>query len=245
MAKVESMLFSVMRGSIAGTTYRMGRGGGIIATSKPFPTNPSSPGQVFLRGTLTGLSGQWLALSDAQRAAWNAFAAALPTFIDGRTAFIACLSKAFWAYFLPDVPAIKPGIDYSAPSIASGFAIGDFLVTPYATIGPPPKHGVKITYLMSDLEEGFLNVQWAGPFNKTRNFPKVHFKHGDGAAFKIDPNVIPGEPEIKTLIITNDDVPWLSGERYMFRITGVSGATDPSKKPHRPAPVFFQACNIG
>jgi len=61
-------------GSIGSITNSRGRSGQIIR-QRAMPTNPNTAAQAAARARLANMSAGWRGLTDAQRAAWNAFAA--------------------------------------------------------------------------------------------------------------------------------------------------------------------------
>lgn len=63
-----------IRGTIGGITYSENKGGTYAKLWAP-PVNPRSPNQQTERAYLSRMPGLWRALSDAQRAAWDTFAA--------------------------------------------------------------------------------------------------------------------------------------------------------------------------
>lgn len=80
MAKIKfGGLATDARGKIAGVVYSANQFGAYIR-HKVSPTQPRSARQTLVRDRLTGLSKAWASdLSDAARAAWNAFAKVNPT----------------------------------------------------------------------------------------------------------------------------------------------------------------------
>lgn len=67
-----------VRGSVGGTTFSRNRGGA-YARFRAAPTQPGTISQVFAKGIVTFLSGYWHGtLTQVQRDAWDAFAAANP-----------------------------------------------------------------------------------------------------------------------------------------------------------------------
>lgn len=60
-------------GSVGNQTFSRGRSGAIIR-QRSNPTQPRTAAQINARARLTSQSAAWRGLTDAQRAAWNAFA---------------------------------------------------------------------------------------------------------------------------------------------------------------------------
>lgn len=76
MAKINPIL-GPLSGSMGGLTYARNRGG-LYVKMKASPTNPNSARQQAVRGILSTASGLWQALTDAQRNAWDVYAASKP-----------------------------------------------------------------------------------------------------------------------------------------------------------------------
>lgn len=78
MALTKSTLLAEIRGSIAGSTFGRNRGG-IYIRSRSVPINPGSEFQAAVRASLGLLSARWRdTLTNAQRAAWDAYALNTP-----------------------------------------------------------------------------------------------------------------------------------------------------------------------
>jgi len=78
MALVKSTIFSEIRGSINGSVFARNRGGQ-YARSRGVPVQPGGQFQQAIRQAVATLSTRWRdTLTDAQRAAWDAYAEATP-----------------------------------------------------------------------------------------------------------------------------------------------------------------------
>ena len=64
-----------VRGTIGGITFSANKSG-TYAKSLVTPSNPGTPNQLVQRGIIATMGSKWRALSAAQQAAWDAFAAA-------------------------------------------------------------------------------------------------------------------------------------------------------------------------
>jgi len=73
----KSALVTQISGSVGGMTGSHNRGG-MYFRSRAIPTNPNTAAQITARANLSTLAGFWGALSDAQREAWNLYAANVP-----------------------------------------------------------------------------------------------------------------------------------------------------------------------
>lgn len=79
MARFLSPIFSGISGSIAGTTFQRGRGGGLIARGRPNPANPMTPAQVAQRAVMNQLSAAWSGITPAARQLWADYGAEVPS----------------------------------------------------------------------------------------------------------------------------------------------------------------------
>lgn len=76
--KFASPVYSKVSGSIAGITYSHNKGG-MYTRARATPTNPSSPQQLAIRNGLQLTANAWSAtLTQAQRDAWEVYAANVP-----------------------------------------------------------------------------------------------------------------------------------------------------------------------
>lgn len=98
--KFKSQVYTQVSGSVGGVTYSHGRSG-MYARGRGLPTNPNTAYQQAVRSNFALLMSAWLGtLSAAQRAAWEAYAAAVPyvnalgdpVTLTGPQMFVACNS---------------------------------------------------------------------------------------------------------------------------------------------------------
>jgi hypothetical protein len=68
--KVKSTIFSVMRGSLAGTTYTANTYANIVGRNRTIPVNPKTGPQTVARTAFAQASAAWNALTDAKRSSW-------------------------------------------------------------------------------------------------------------------------------------------------------------------------------
>lgn len=78
MARILSSPWSIVRGSIAGTTYLANRFHQIIARARTSPVNPSTPAQATIRSAFSGTETRWKALTAGDRSRWDDYAANTP-----------------------------------------------------------------------------------------------------------------------------------------------------------------------
>lgn len=74
MAKILSSPWSIIRGSIGGTTYFSGPHNAILARQRTSPVNPRTLYQQIIRGAMAAAQSIWQAGSAAERTAWNTYA---------------------------------------------------------------------------------------------------------------------------------------------------------------------------
>lgn len=76
--KFKSQVYTQASGSVGGVTYSR-NAGGLYTRSRAIPTNPNTPAQQQVKAILSDLAQAWSnILTAAQRAAWEAYAAAVP-----------------------------------------------------------------------------------------------------------------------------------------------------------------------
>lgn len=73
----KSTILASASGSVGGMTFSHNRGGA-YTRARAIPSNPSSVAQQSVRAIQTSLVAAWGALTNAQRVAWNEYAAANP-----------------------------------------------------------------------------------------------------------------------------------------------------------------------
>lgn len=88
MAKIISPVWSIIRGSIAGTTYLTTPSGMIIGRQRTRPVNPLTKNQEFARGALAQAVNDWGGLTQPERTAWDAYATGSGLFATGRQAMV-------------------------------------------------------------------------------------------------------------------------------------------------------------
>lgn len=107
-------------GALGATVFQRGRYGG-VARNRSVPVNPNTPRQVRARAAMSWCSDQWLQMSDAQRQAWNDYAAILAWLnrfgdtvnLPGKQHF---LRRATLQYSVQAILGLPINIDLSAPS---------------------------------------------------------------------------------------------------------------------------------
>jgi hypothetical protein len=170
MAKVVSPVWSSIRGSICGTTYLTTSAGQIIARQRTRPTQPVTNNRTAIKNAFTEAVADWALLSDADQAAWQAWAIA-HTGRSGRHEMIGGKSILRYCAELP-FP--------TGPVIVAGDKCPEFSTTPSMTLvaGPPALPGtgisVKITNTGAVAVYGVIEISqafgvsrhyWKGPWN--------------------------------------------------------------------------------
>lgn len=171
MAKVVSHLFASMRGSIGGITYLTTPAGAIIARMRNIPVQAASNPRTWIKGAMITRAAQWSAITEAQRTAWDVYAAA-KGLISGRDAFMA--GTIFVQYIINSALA-APVVTDNAP---------DNLLDPGCSIvpGTPTAAGtdavaVKVTnagganvLVLMEVSTGLNAARhfWKGPWDPAR-----------------------------------------------------------------------------
>jgi hypothetical protein len=144
MAKCKSTLLSVIRGSIAGTTFTANTFCAIIARVRTIPTNPSTTRQQEIRASFSQARAIWPTLTRTVRNGWDQWAATVslmgPTgeyHVPGRQWFIGILATVYYL--------AQRGIVFFAP-LHSPPVLHGLISTPIAVItNPPTGNGYTIT----------------------------------------------------------------------------------------------------
>lgn len=77
MALIKSATMTSASGSVGGVTYSHGKGG-MYMRARRVPVNPNTPAQQESRNAFASAAATWRSISEAQRVAWAAYAAATP-----------------------------------------------------------------------------------------------------------------------------------------------------------------------
>jgi hypothetical protein len=128
MAIVNYLLFGDVRGSIAGNVYSRNRFG-FYVRNRTVPMNPNTGLQQAARNAFSDAAGYWSqTLTDAERIAWNDYAAAVsvlnklgqPCYLSGFNMFVR--SAALW--ILVGTTPIEPGpTTLTLPDVDGAFAV--------------------------------------------------------------------------------------------------------------------------
>lgn len=172
MAKLISPVWSIIRGSIAGTTYLSGPSNTIIARQKTAPVNPASGPQSIIREGLVNASALWKEVIDADgHEKWNAYAATLspsgplgPYEVTGQNAFIQAYVTAFWMEQWG--ASITPGVD--APDLTGYLDVGGYLLVDRVSAGT----GFQLNATNYSGEAAVISVQLSNAWTESKNFFK-------------------------------------------------------------------------
>jgi hypothetical protein len=168
MAKVVSPVWSIIRGSIAGTTYSTSPSGMIIARQRTMPVNPNSGYQQLIKAAMIFAAGEWgNTLLQADRDAWDNWASANGP-LTGRQRFLA--GQIFQQYM--EQNAFNGWV-----SAATNLFAPDFQGTPAMYITPgtfaqPASTGVQFDLYNSSPHLVNICVELSPPQPQTVNFYK-------------------------------------------------------------------------
>jgi len=187
--RVQSPIFNIMRGSVAGTTYTANQFHQIIGRARTAPVQPNTNFQSTIRTALAEASSRWRAMSDAARHFWYTYGLGVyyegplgPYRPGGRLLFVGqwALRRYLFARGLhPDPPLsfwpIWPG------RLNVLISVGIF-TTPAETgitvhIDNPGPEKITAFINISHAMDGTVNF-WKGPYN-TRDAKAIDVPPGD------------------------------------------------------------------
>lgn len=168
MAKVVSHLFSSMRGSVGGITYLTTPAGAIIARMRNIPVQAPSNLRTDIKGAMITRAAQWNAITDAQRAAWDTFAAA-KGLISGRDAFLA--GTVFLQYVINAgfaVPTMQDGApdNLQDPGVSITVGVPITAATDAVAVKITNAGGARC-FVLFNISTGLNSARhfWQGPWN--------------------------------------------------------------------------------
>lgn len=209
MAKIISSPWSIIRGSIAGTTYFTLPSGQIIARQRTRPTQPVSHWRTAIKNAFTGAVMDWSNLTAIQMQMWELWAAS-HTGRSGRHEMVA--AKAFLRYLaeLPIIPTpVVDNFDY-AP---------EFTLSPShsTSVGAPVGHitGISVKVQNNSAIQMFFMIEVSPTFG-----PQRHFWKGPW-----DVNKSVGMSVLAGALGTTDIVVGLAGDKVFVRTRGVTNGT--------------------
>ena len=168
MAKIVSSPWSIVRGSIAGTTYTANQYHAIIARQRVAPADPGSQPQNVVRASFSVAVSRWAQLTDAEREAWADYAGTCEFqgpagnyYIPGREMFLRTFTTVFW---LNTVAAAGLPTTYTAPT-TPGFLGITALPTTAPTTG---ETGFRLNFGNANAEDVLLYAERSFAFLPTR-----------------------------------------------------------------------------
>lgn len=181
MARFLSTVYSGIRGSVGGLTYLANQYHQLIVRARTAPVQPNTPLQSAIKTAFSGAEAQWLALSEAQRAAWDLYSIQTPYsgplgnyVVTGRIMATAILSlrnflNGVYAAALPltnTAPATSGWLNltnvHSVPPAGPGTGVGVSFGTPAGL------QSVVVYYEISPAFENTRN-RYKGPWNTSQS----------------------------------------------------------------------------
>lgn len=206
MAKILSHNWSSALGSVGGITYFNGPAGSIIARARTKPVQAPSNLRTDIKGAMITRAAQWNAITEAQRAAWNVYAAA-KGLINGRDAFLA---GTIFLQYVVNANFALPTVQDNAPDnlLDAGCSV---------TLGTPTAAGtdavaVKIQNAGSARVLVLFNIStglnparhfWKGPWNDAMTKATLHAS-GVTTTYEFPGLTVGQRYFIRTAICTND-----------------------------------------
>lgn len=161
MAKIISPVWSIISGSIAGTTYLTRPDSTIVARQRNKPTNKRSNRQTQVRSNMVLANAAWEGLTDAQRVQWDMYAS-IVGFQTGRTAFMG-------GYILAEYLAIQLVAGNAITAVPP--TLGNSLNLAWGGFNTPvgPGTGIAFSIINEDTDDAMVLVDVSPGFNPTRN----------------------------------------------------------------------------
>jgi len=224
MAKIRSHIDVTRRGSVAGTTYFIGKYSQIMARARAIPINPNSDAQKMLRMCFASMTTEWEMLEEAYRQGWKEYSLTVlredtnPYNATGRATFIG--NCGFVAYYNKLRP-LQPMLTAFNPPYLAG--IPTVTVVSVSDLSAPGV-GFKITLKNLDTIDSLTCCAWRSMAQSiARNFWKGPYVHGSMTDVTIEPTMT-GEIEFTGL--QKDAI-------YFVKIRGVTGI------PHRLTTIYY------
>lgn len=170
MARALSHLHSIIRGSIAGVTYLANQYHQIVIRQRTAPVQPNTDLQTSIRSAMTGANDGWLALTDAQRTAWDLYADGLlwpgplgPYTVTGRLCMMAM--KMLRLFIFWNGYAVPAGPDTAPPMLLGFYNLANVKAT---TFSPAASTGVAVTFTPEAAVDACVIVEISPPFQPSR-----------------------------------------------------------------------------
>jgi len=212
MAKLISPVWSIIRGSIAGTTYLSGPNNTIIARQKTAPVNPGSEYQSFVREAMIEAAALWKeVLTPVERDDWALYASTLspsgplgPYKLTGQNAFLQSYISAKWI----EMQGGTIAIDVDPPVIPGFLDTGAYTIVPRVNAGT----GVQLNVVNYATEDVTIGVQTSGPWKESKNFYRGPWDNNNNQFFDMS-----GSSSSSFDVNTDEE-----NEYYFFRIKAVT-----------------------
>lgn len=226
MARVQSPVWNIIRGSIAGTTYLANQFHQIIARARTAPVQPNTAAQAIVRSSMTAGADGWNALSDGEQNAWESYADQTPFpgplgpyTVTGRDIYLA---MKMMRTFIDLSGLAAPSGAETAPGPFSGFYnLKNVAATTFVTAS---ETGVAITMTSEKDFDCIPLVQISGPFLPARKRYKGPWINASNQATIL----------IKDTSVIVTFVGLVEDARYFMRVKAVSDGA-----PGRISPEFI------
>lgn len=169
MARILSSPWSIIRGSIAGTTYFANQFHQIVARARTAPVQPGTLFQAIARSAINGAESAWAGTPKANQDDWDLYAAQTPFSgplgpytVPGRQMFIA--GRALKLYIDRRTLAIAT-FDETAPPVMAGF----LNIQPSVSVPVGPGTGIALSVIADASSPTLVMVQVSAAFTKERN----------------------------------------------------------------------------
>ena len=233
MAKIISPVWSIIRGSIAGTTYLTLPSGQIIARQRTRPTQPVSPWRTTIKNAFTESVADWASLTYLQQLDWQSWAAA-HTGRSGRHEMIAAKTLLRYCSELP-LPTAPVIIAWDTkPEFTVGPSFSLTLAPPLLPLTTGINVAIKNTspvavYFMIEVSQGFGHQRnfWKGPWDVSKSVGKAA-----AAGATVNQDIVCGVVGDRVFVrvrgVTNDNVAHFKGHVVtVAQITFGTVATTP------------------
>lgn len=213
MALFQAILGEI-RGSIGNDTWSRNPSGAYIR-QRTTPVNPNTPGQNDAKAALTGATGNWRFLTQAQRNEWNLYAD--NTFTKNKLGETIKISGLAW-YTAINTFRLRAGLGTQDDGPT------DFGRAINAAINFDVEEELQVGAIaLSPQGSQMLQLQWAGPFSTSINFfngpwPSANTIYATPAVLTgtvLVPTAIPGERYF--LQWRNHDTPGRTSELIKFQ----------------------------
>lgn len=225
MAKMQSTMFNVIRGSIAGTTFLSNSYAPIIARARTKPVNPKTTRQTLMRSAFAQAQAAWNGQTPADIALWEAWATTVERQGPLGPYNPAARGLAMGQYSLSRFLVMLGLGTLTVSSMAPPTKNGD-LTMGSLEIGPPSVPGTGFGVTCTNLTGEDINVVWTPSFiqNDSRLRFQGPWNTAAMAAFEA--------PNSTSAI--DDYLMFQDGDVVFFRIRGISSDT-----PRRVSPEYL------